>query len=194
MVQLPLDSIFHLLSGFCVIPSAAEGPRIFLEASRRTQPRINRLIERGTHRGFRTFLVRGDLGSSSIANWRGRRFTLRFFFGDWGRRTYLARYFHGRGGRRAQPPVGEGSAITSQTQTCSLFVSPYSCVIPSEAEGPRIFLNASRRTPNHRSTTTRLNPAPKYNGSSDVQRASSPRPDSSKARVCAFKTGPGSPQ
>jgi len=32
-------------------------------------------------------------------------------------------------------------------------VLPASCVIPSEAEGPRIFLNASRRTPNHGSTS-----------------------------------------
>ena len=30
-----------------------------------------------------------------------------------------------------------------------------SCVIPSEAEGPRIFLDASRRTPNHGSSATR---------------------------------------
>jgi hypothetical protein len=32
--------------------------------------------------------------------------------------------------------------------------SPFSCVIPSEAEGPRIFLDASRRTPNHESSAT----------------------------------------
>jgi hypothetical protein len=31
-------------------------------------------------------------------------------------------------------------------------VSPALCVIPSEAEGPRIFLDASRPTPNHGST------------------------------------------
>ena len=49
--------------------------------------------------------------------------------------------------------LGEGSAIRSQNLVRSLFVLPASCVIPSEAEGPRIFLNASRRTPNHGSTS-----------------------------------------
>jgi hypothetical protein len=39
-----------------------------------------------------------------------------FFVCDERSEGYLARYFTGRPrGRRAQPPVGEGSAITSQT-------------------------------------------------------------------------------
>jgi hypothetical protein len=38
---------------------------------------------------------------------------------------------YGRGGRRAQPPVGEGSAITSQNLARSLFVSLSPRVIPS---------------------------------------------------------------
>ncbi len=34
------------------------------------------------------------------------------------------------------------------------FVSSFFCVIPSEAEGPRIFLDSRRRTSNHGATAT----------------------------------------
>ena len=53
---------------------------------------------------------------------------------------------YGRGGRRAQPPVGEGSAMPSQMRDCSLVVSSYLCVIQSEAKNPDAVLRAAPMT------------------------------------------------
>jgi hypothetical protein len=46
-----------------------------------------------------------------------------------------------------------GDAMKSETKIGGYDASSDFCVIPSEAEGPRIFLDACRRTPNYGATT-----------------------------------------
>jgi hypothetical protein len=46
-----------------------------------------------------------------------------------------------------------GDAMKSDTKIRGYDASSDFCVIPSVAEGPRIFLDACRRSPNHGATT-----------------------------------------
>ena len=69
-----------------------------------------------------------------------RHFALRFFFV--GAPTPSSRLF----------PFLEGRGRTGTGIDQHFVVAFAPCVIPSEAEGPRIFLDVSRPTPNHGST------------------------------------------